>query len=300
MFLNPKRVLSCVILVYLLPACREGTMSQARPVDTVLAVNPPAPKEVVLLNQHYGDDALQTIDIYLPAGRSVKNTRLMVFVHGGGWAGGDKSDFTVACENLVKNPDFAPGYAFANINYRIVIDGRNRFPAAEEDVTAAMSYLYAHADSLLVSPSSALIGASAGGQLATLIAYKHNEKKHIRCVVSTWGPYDMKRFYEEGYVGVPDMLKWVTGYTPAENSEVYAASSSVRYVSAASPPTFLAHGSLDSLVRLNQGQALDSALSKYGVPHIFYIFRGYHGYPSDSVANDAAAKMFGFIAKYMK
>jgi acetyl esterase/lipase len=275
-------------------------MSQARPVDTVLAVNPVAQKELVLIDQHYGDDSLQTIDIYLPAGRSVKATRLMVFVHGGGWAGGDKSDFTAACASLVKNPDFTPEYAFANINYRIVKDGKNRFPTAEEDVTAAMSYLYAHADSFLVSSSSALIGASAGGQLATLVAYKYNEKKNIKCVVTTWGPYDMKRFYDEGYVGVPEMLKWVTGYTPAENAEIYETSSSIRYVSVDSPPTFLAHGTLDSLVRLDQGKALDSALTKYGVPHVFYMFRGYHGYPSDSVANDAAGKMFSFIAKYMK
>lgn len=300
MFLDLKRVLSCVIPLYLLPACREGTMSQARPVDTVLAVNPVARKEVILLNQHYGDDSLQTIDIYLPAGRSVNGTRLMVFVHGGGWAGGDKSDFTPACASLVKNPDFTPEYAFANINYRIVMDGKNRFPTAEEDVAAAMTYLYAHADSFLVSPSSAIIGASAGGQLATLVAYKHNEQKNIRCVVSTWGPYDMKRFYDEGYIGVPEMLKWVTGYTPEENPEIYATSSSLRYVSADSPPTFLAHGSLDSLVRLDQGKELDSALSKNGVPHVLYTFRGYHGYPSDSVANDAAGKMFEFISKYMK
>lgn len=300
MFLNWKRVLSCVILLYLLPACREGTMSQARLADTALAVNPVAQKELILLNQHYGDDSLQTIDIYLPKGRSVKNTRLMVFVHGGGWAGGDKSDFTPACASLVENPDFTPAYAFANVNYRIVIDGKNRFPAAEEDVAAALDYLYAHADSFMVSPSSAVIGASAGGQLATLAAYKHNEKKNIKCVVSTWGPYDMVRFYNEGYEGVPEMLKWVTGYTPSENAEIYATSSSLKYVSADSPPTFLAHGTLDSLVRLNQGKELDSALSLYGVPHVFYTFEGYHGYPSDEVANDAAGKMFSFIAKYIK
>lgn len=300
MFLNLKGVLSCVILLYLLPACREGTMSQARPVDTALAVKPVTQQELILLNQHYGDDSLQTIDIYLPEGRTVKGTRLMVFVHGGGWAGGDKSDFTPACAGLLKNKDFTPAYAFANINYRLVIDGKNRFPTAEEDVTAAMEYLYAHADSFAVSSSSAVIGASAGGQLATLVAYKHNEKKNIKCVVSALGPYDMKRFYDEGSAGVSELLKWVTGYTPTENPEIYDNSSAIKYVAADSPPTFLAHGSLDSLVRLSQGIALDSALSKFGVPHVFYTFRGYHGYPSDSVANDAAGKMFSFIAKYIR
>ncbi|OMP77225.1 hypothetical protein BW716_21230 [[Flexibacter] sp. ATCC 35208] len=298
MFLNLRRTLSCAIFLYLLPGCKNESASQALSADTSLAASPGAKQELILLNQHYGDDSLQTVDIYLPAGRSPKRTHLMVFVHGGGWMGGDKSDFSAACEGLVRNTTFSPAFAYVNVNYRLVKDGKNKFPTAEEDLVAAMNYMYAHADSFLVSPLSALIGASAGGQLTTLIAYKHNEKKNIKCVVSNWGPYNLARMYKEGSSGVPELMVVVLGATPSENPEIYAASSPVTYVSSDSPPTFLAHGKQDSLVRISQGNELDSVLSKNKVPHVFYTFDGYHGYSSDLVANDAADKMFHFIAKY--
>ncbi|WP_343668591.1 alpha/beta hydrolase [Chitinophaga sp.] len=284
----------------MLPACKHESASQAVPVDTSLAVGPGAKQELILLNQHYGDDSLQTIDIYLPAGRSPKRTHLMVFVHGGGWMGGDKSDFTTACEGFVRNTTFSPAFAYVNVNYRLVRDGKNQFPAAEEDLVAAMNYMYAHADSFQVSPLSALIGASAGAQLTTLIAYKHNEKKNIKCVVSNWGPYDLTRMYNEGSSGVPELMNIVLGATPSENPEIYEVSSPVTYVSPDSPPTFLVHGKQDTLVRIDQGMELDSVLSKNKVEHFFYTFDGYHGYSSDQVANDAADKMYNFIAKYTK
>lgn len=295
------RLLVCAVLLYVYPACREISLSMpVRPVDTSLAVNPGEPKEAILLNMHYGDDPMQVMDVYLPKGRSATRTNLMIFVHGGGWAGGDKSDFTMACQQLIKNPDFVPDYAFININYRLVKDEHTRFPAAELDVQAALDFIWTQTDSFSVARKAALIGASAGGQLVTLVSYKNNEKHFIRSVISTWGPADMKRFYAEGYAGVPEMLKWVTGYTPEENPEIYEESSPLLYVSHSSPPTFLAYGRQDSLVRLNQGISMDSALTQNGVPHIFFTFDGYHGYSSDKIANDAAGKMFAFIAKYMK
>lgn len=295
------RLLVCAIFLYMYPACRENSLVKpVRPVDTPLAVNPGAPKEAILLNRHYGNDPMQVMDIYLPKGRSVTRTNLMIFVHGGGWAGGDKSDFTTACQQLIRNNDFAPNYAFININYRLVKDKDTRFPAAELDVQAALDYIWEQADSFSVARKAALIGASAGGQLVTLVSYKHNEKRFIRSVISTWGPTDMKRFYAEGYAGVPEMLKWVTGFTPEENPAIYEESSPLLYVSRNSPPTFLAYGRQDSLVRLNQGISMDSALTKHGVPHIFFTFDGYHGYSSEKIANDAAGQMFSFIAKYMR
>ena len=39
----------------------------------------------------YGNDALQKMDVYLPAGRSADSTRVIVMIHGGAWAEGDKT-----------------------------------------------------------------------------------------------------------------------------------------------------------------------------------------------------------------
>src|SRR5688572_23654531 len=85
----------------------------------------------------YGPDALQKMDIYLPANRDTNNTKLMVLIHGGAWIEGDKADF-----NIPDIKKLLPEYAIANINYRLVTNnGQNTFPAQEEDVKAAVSFL---------------------------------------------------------------------------------------------------------------------------------------------------------------
>ncbi|HYH14654.1 MAG TPA: hypothetical protein VD794_05530, partial [Flavisolibacter sp.] len=47
------------------------------------------------LNVAYGTDSAQRMDIYLPAGRN-NTTKVLVLIHGGGWASGDKSEFATA------------------------------------------------------------------------------------------------------------------------------------------------------------------------------------------------------------
>ncbi len=58
---------------------------------------------------------------------------------GGAWADGDKTDFDIYITELQRR---LPDYAFANINYRLYAStGQNKFPAQEEDVKAAVSFL---------------------------------------------------------------------------------------------------------------------------------------------------------------
>lgn len=47
---------------------------------------------VVLKNIPYGEGEAQEYDLYLPSYRSAENTKGLVFIHGGGWIQGDKSD----------------------------------------------------------------------------------------------------------------------------------------------------------------------------------------------------------------
>ena len=58
-------------------------------VDTIDKVPQDAIKPLTaleLLNEHYGKDSLQVMDIYLPAGRDPEVTHIMVFIHGeDGW-----------------------------------------------------------------------------------------------------------------------------------------------------------------------------------------------------------------------
>ena len=56
-------------------------------------------KARILTNISYGADPLQKIDVYLPAKRSY-STPVIFLLHGGGFYGGDKSDFSLHSEFL--------------------------------------------------------------------------------------------------------------------------------------------------------------------------------------------------------
>lgn len=248
------------------------------------------------LNEHYGKDAQQVMDIYLPAGRTPEVTHVMVFIHGGGWMGSDKQDYTPHINDM-KNRD--AGYAFVNLNYRLVKEGRNVFPAAEEDINAALEYIWSKAAEFHISPVTGLIGNSSGAHLAALQGFKHNQKGYIKSVVCVMGVYDMKRFHDEGSAGVAPLAVAVLGGTPEQKPALYRSSSPVFYVTAQTPPTLLIHGTEDTLARYSHAVAMDSILKKAGAVHEFYSFKGWHAIPSENI-NEAAEKMFSYIDRYTK
>src|SRR5215211_7448279 len=84
-----------------------------------------------VLDLSYGADASQKLDLYLPAGRSADSTRLLIMVHGGAWSEGDKTDFTPYVPDMQQR---FPGWAIANINYRLANTTTNHFPTQENDM----------------------------------------------------------------------------------------------------------------------------------------------------------------------
>lgn len=290
---------SCLLM--LCAACTKPNAKLAviSPIDTSvhneIPVQPPL-EAAEFINHPYGDDPEQVMDIYLPKGRTADTTCIMVFIHGGGWMGADKSDYTKDINSLKK---INASYAYVNINYRLVKEGRNQFPAAEKDIAAAMEYIWKRVDSFHISARTGIIGVSAGAHLAALQAYKHNDKGYVKALTLFYGVYNMTEFYEQGSAGVPQLSALVLGGTPEEKPEIYQSSSPVNFVTAASPPTFLIHGTEDTLAPYHQSVELDSVLQKAGVTHEFFSFKGWHGLPAESI-DEAAYRMFMFIAKYTK
>ena len=102
-----------------------------------------------LMDLSYGADKQQRMDLYLPANRT-KNTPLIILIHGGGWSTGDKRDFSFYITELQRR---LPGYALANLNYRLVKGNLNKFPAQENDVLSAVTFLQRQSESFVFSPS---------------------------------------------------------------------------------------------------------------------------------------------------
>ena len=155
------------------------------------------------------DPNLQSLDIYMP---KVINPCLgvpvVVFVHGGGWRKGDKSQ-------VKHKPAYfnGLGYAFVSVNYRLSPQNNNlspdriMFPVHPTDVGSAMAWVHKNIRSYGGNPEKiALLGHSAGGHLAALVGTDQSYIKkaddtwnaqHLRCV----GSYD-----SEGY-DIPRLMK---------------------------------------------------------------------------------------------
>src|SRR5256885_956012 len=96
------------------------------------------------------------LDVYQPAKKG-KSRPAVVVVHGGGWTQGDKALFAQQGNQLAER-----GFVAFSINYRLA--PAHPYPAAVQDVEAAVAWVRKHAKAYGVDPKRVgALGGSAGG-----------------------------------------------------------------------------------------------------------------------------------------
>jgi acetyl esterase/lipase len=249
-------------------------------------------------NIAYGSDPKQVLDLYLPADGNSSTTKLMILIHGGAWADGDKADFDEYIAELQRR---LPDYAFANLNYRLYAStGQNKFPTQEEDVKAAVSFLLNKSGDYKFSQNFILLGASAGGHLALLQGYKYGNIAKPKAVISLFGPTDLTYLYNNpGMPIIPTLLATIIGATPTQNAALYNSYSPINFVTAQSAHTLLLQGGKDEVVPPAQATRLISKLNDAGVPneYVYYPTEG-HSWTGPSL-EDSFNKVEAFIRKHV-
>jgi acetyl esterase/lipase len=237
----------------------------------------------------------------------------IVFIHGGGWAGGSRLGYLGQINEATKR-----GYVALTISYRLTQPdpktkvARHPFPTQIHDCKAAIRWLKQHAQEYNVDPNRiGVTGGSAGGHLSLLIGLTDdkaglegdggdpNISTRVQAVVNVFGPTDMVACCKTS-PGAKPIIESFLGGTADEVPEAYKVSSPVTYVSADDPPVLTLHGDKDTLVPPEQAKILDEKLKAAGGQHTLRIIEGAgHGFggPAAELANKAT---WDFFAEHLK
>lgn len=241
-------------------------------------------------NIKYGVDPQQSFDLYLPANRSA-TTKTLLLIHGGGWISGDKIEMNSYVSMLKEK---LPDYAIANMNYRLASGDNYAFPMQIEDINSVITILKA-TDEYVISDNFALIGVSAGGQLALLYSYSNNSNNDVKMVCSIIGPTNFTDINYANNKEMVDLFTSITGVNYQENKPFYDMLSPLNWASETSPPTILFYGNQDPIVPTTQGIGLRNRLNELSVYNKFNLYNGGHGDWSTSDLTDVNKKLVNFI-----
>ena len=248
-----------------------------------------------MLNVAYGNNALQQVDIYLPANRSSATTPSLILLHGGGWNSGSRHSLAAYIDSFKKR---MPQYAIFNIDYRLVSNNIH-FTDQEKDIQLAVDFIAAHANGYHISNNKlVMIGISAGAHLALLQSYKNNAPK-IAAVVDFFGPADLISMYNNPWNAmIPHLLESAIGGSPQTNI-TYKELSPVSFINADSPPTLIFHGKQDHIVDVSQSKLLQYKLQQAGVKNKLVVYpNAGHGWFGITLS-DSFDTIESFLAEVM-
>ncbi|MDX1970240.1 MAG: alpha/beta hydrolase [Planctomycetaceae bacterium] len=204
-----------------------------------------------LADEHYGAHDRQVFDLW--KAKSEKPTPLVVFIHGGGFRGGDKSGISPALFPLL-----AQGISLMAIHYRL--SPGVSFPTHYQDCARAIQNARYHAKEWNLDPERiGATGASAGAGTSLWIGFHDDmadpksedpvlrESTRLSCMAvfgaqSSYDPHVIREWVGEAAARHPALegfygIKWAEIDTPAAR-EKFVAASPITYLGKGDPPVY--------------------------------------------------------------
>ncbi|MGL5316195.1 MAG: alpha/beta hydrolase fold domain-containing protein [Peptostreptococcaceae bacterium] len=270
----------------------------------------------------------QKLDIYLPENIDESEpVPVIVYVHGGGFMMGDK---TSGCLGSVLE-GLEKGYAVVSVNYRM--SGEETFPAAIEDVKAAIRYVKANASEYNIDTENfAIWGESAGGNIASMVGTtgddttfdnsslgNSDQSSAVQAVVDWFGPIEFNAMDSQfAELGITPKMGTTSSETSAESkyiggdisqdeyAKIAEQANPTNYISKNDPAFLIQHGTADTNVpvtqSLNFAEKLKSVLGEDKVT-VETMEGAAHGDMGDVKAfetEENIARVFDFLDSQLK
>lgn len=265
----------------------------------------------------------QKLDIYIPD-EGEGPFPVIIAIHGGGFAWGDKKGGNLAPMLQGLNH----GYAVVTVNYRLSSEAR--FPSAINDIKAAIRFIRVNAAQYNLNPNEiALWGDSAGGNLASLAGTtggtnncyhislgNANVSDNVTAVVDWYGPTNFCAMDEQNKLsGIREKVKFVQTYN-TDNSfpskylgqniskvpDLCKQADPTTYITSECPPFLIQHGTMDPVIPMQQSTNFAAAIAnKAGQDKVTLTLIEGAGHGGEQFeATDNMAAVFSFLDKYMK
>jgi acetyl esterase len=209
------------------------------------------------------------LDACIPAGAA--KAPGVIIVHGGGWVRGSRRvDVAPLFEPLS-----AAGFAWFSIDYRLATDVA-QFGVAIDDVEHAIRFVKSHAPEFNIDPNNlALIGESAGGQLAAMAVLRGAPDTCVKAVVAFYAPTDLVTLVKNSEY-IPERIRRSVQGTPWESLILagLAQLSPANNVRRDMPPFLFVHGTEDPLVPFSQSRDMCNRMRQAGASCEVYPVEG--------------------------
>jgi len=248
------------------------------------------------------------LDLFLPK-EGAGPFPAVVYIHGGGWTGGNKSAFQRQAAYMATK-----GYVGACMEYRL--SGEARYPAAVHDSKAAVRWLRANAARYRIDAKRmGAAGGSAGGHLVAFLGTTGEKKEfegqggnagvstRVRAVAAFNPVLDMTMVrMRDPAASASGALEKFLGASYAERPDLYAEASPTTHVSRDSAAFLFLHGTADTTVPYQQSVEMMKKLKEAGVyADLFSAEDARHGFfNSPPWYEPTLKKMEEFFNRFLK
>ena len=270
----------------------------------------------------YGPHARNVLDFY--QARSERPTPLVVYIHGGGFVGGDKRSI----DQTVLRDALDSGISVAAIHYRFVDGATTTFPAPQHDGARAVQFIRSKAGEWNIDPDRvACFGGSAGAGISMWIGFHDDladpsssdpvlrQSTRIQAVGSfggqtTYDPIEIKALIGGRAWEHPSVFKVyaLSGRDEALNpspqvKRLYDECSAIKHLTKDDPPLFMVYSEPDAPLpddarpgeRIHHprfGHVLKREMDKLGIENVYV-------HTSQASPGDVGTQMIEFFRKHL-